>query len=206
MRSVKLAEASQKTTEETAIAAKAIADANKEAIKLAAESNITNESSLETSKQSLEAFNDMARKQLRAYVAVDAVAISCDKDSGVLTATVTVVNSGQTPAHNVLGTACLHFEPQSYTENPGLCAFDPNAGMTLASGGKRSLSGPGQPKPEEVSLYYSGQLVVWVIGQVRYKDIFEVQHVTNFRFVQMNPKTPLALIQLGVATTGNESD
>lgn len=209
--SVALSMSSQKTSDETLQATKSIAqatqktaeanqkvaEATQKALEFAAQANITSEKALGLN-------NDTAKKQLRAYVAVENASITYDEKTHIFHGNVIVINSGQTPAHNVAGTACLHFEPRQFKGDLGLCAFDRQSGFTMASRVEQTFPCDGSLRPNEIPLYYGNQITAWLAGEVRYRDIYDQEHVTKFRFVQTGPLS--SQIQIAFDLAGNESD
>ena len=124
---------------------------------------------------------NVTKQQLRAYVFVSGAQITnIIEGDGMPKATVLLRNSGQTPAHdvvNVSGVASNKYPPP-HTLN--LTISDP---VFIATARTRQTLGPGDtsisviiagsaPTPEQKAAFTDGTGVVYVYGEIRYKDVF----------------------------------
>jgi hypothetical protein len=178
-RYAEVTEASQKTTEETAKAAKEIAEANKKAIELAKQSN-------DTAQKFVQTVSDTARIQLRAYIGVDTASVTYNEQTRAFSGFVALKNTGQTPANQFSGTACIIFELPTYNGPFQLCKYDKSTQFTVASGITKALPASMPPLREtEVAEFKAGLKVMWLFGEVTYKDVYKVEHFTRFRLSQI---------------------
>lgn len=125
-----------------------------------------------------------ARRQLRAYVLVKTARVDNLAVGQVPSVTVTLVNSGVTPARDfrqwynigVDAIPCL-------MKNPSDSALEDLYAHTLAGGGEifhaRTLEK--EIPPEVMEQFTSGKAAVFFVGAVFYKDIFGKQHVTRYK-------------------------
>jgi hypothetical protein len=137
--------------------------------------------------------SDQEQRSLRAYVMVQSSEIGV-KDTGELTATITIKNFGSTPAYNVRHWACAmvnRFPDQdidfptaaeivsSYKEAPGSLIppsgtlgkqfIDPTTCM------RKAVS------PEDRAAIHAGQKTIFAIGVIKYRDAFHNEWVTDYR-------------------------
>lgn len=145
--------------------------------------------------------------QLRAYIAVQNAGLTYDEKTNSFSGVVTVDNTGQTPAHYVSGSACVKFEVPGYKGTFELCAIDPKSGFSLGSRVPQVFQGFLALQPNEVAQFKASQKVGWLVGQVRYQDVFGKEHFTNFRFYQSQAmKSGTADVVISFDTIGNDSD
>jgi hypothetical protein len=155
-----------------------------------------------------------SRAQLRAYVVVSSAGIvSADDDKETApVAVVTIQNSGQTPAHdvvNVSGIAIDLFPPP------------PTLSLTItdhdfaAVGRSRETLGPGNTSVSRVSAgrllmdeekkgIIEGVGAIYVYGEIRYKDAFGKRRWTRYRLMMGGP-VGIRGGQLAGCEEGNEA-
>jgi hypothetical protein len=135
--------------------------------------------SADTAKRTVEEMETTAQRQLRAYLAIADGSVYFIRDD-VLRAHIRIVNSGQTPAHDV--NPAIYSEirvPKDdkvfppVTPMPHKQPIAPNSEWTV--GYEIGLS------PEESQAVYEQRKLVYVWGRVTYRDIFGRSQEVNFR-------------------------
>lgn len=157
--------------------------------------------------------DDTAKRQLRAYVNVHLAKIKDPVCPGcVPSAVITLKNYGQTPAyhwqawHKVM--IAETFDKKHWTVT--------NPEALPQGGGTKGILGPGQTTdaevrnttlrltPQQVQALNDGRLTLFVFGYIRYRDAFEIQRTTTYRYIYGGP------VGLGPsfpqADEGNEAD
>jgi hypothetical protein len=119
------------------------------------------------------------RAQLRAYVFLDK--LSFEREGQALTLTFTMLNSGETPAKNVLWRSAIRFGK----EEPDFAEPSPNTPkpFVLPRGVPRDMVATTNdiPKPT-LDAYLRGDFKLWVWGFITYDDQFGRGHTTWFRY------------------------
>jgi hypothetical protein len=142
---------------------------------------------LRVARDGLEVSRDTERRQLRAYVFVAAGSVTLRDRT--LTGVVDLKNSGQTPAYDMTTISRLEirgigdpFVPGPFSKIPRSIAIL-GAGVTMNPQAELVI-----PPETTVILPYlqSGLAVVYMLGQVRYRDIFDQKWVLNFRMRSHN--------------------
>jgi hypothetical protein len=137
-----------------------------------------------------------SRAQLRAYVSVSSALITNVADgSGMLEAQVVIKNGGQTPAYDVINVSGFAAERYPPPPTPNLIISDR---QFSAPGRTRESLGPGANSisitpagrlftvPEKASLA-SGTGIIYVYGEIRYRDAFGRGHWTKYRLMMGGP-------------------
>lgn len=162
---------------------KAARDARKDAA--AQEVRFTDQ--LGVAKKQVEVAEDTARKQLRAYVHAESIAFTWMPEGHPLF-TITLMNTGQTPAINVAAGAVVKRGPVAEL-----------AGVKVPEDillGRSSLVGPGVPfatsllttGAEEVKRESIGKAnMLAVLGSIKYQDVFGRIYETEFAYFTTGP-------------------
>lgn len=138
-------------------------------------------------RQTVKTMKDTANRQLRAYVGVEKLSISPDKEKpGQNKIDTTIINTGQTPAYDVKHWQrfkVIPFPPSELT-------FPLEKPEHLSKG----MIGPGHKtyKHEKIladTNYYQsgimdGTMVMYVWGKIEYRDAFNVIQHTRYRFMR----------------------
>jgi len=154
-----------------------------------------------------------SRAQLRAYVFVSmGVVTNVVHGTGMPEAQVTIRNSGQTPAHDVI--ALSGFAIDRYPPPATLNLIISDAEFS-APARTREVLGPGGSSisvipagrmltaPEKAS-FASGTGIIYVYGEIRYRDAFGRRHWTKYRFMMGGP-VGVRGGQLTACEEGNEA-
>jgi hypothetical protein len=139
-----------------------------------------------------------AEMQLRAYVFISSAKVDVHQDSdAAIEAIVVLKNFGSTPARNVICVSGFAFSPYPIRSMPELTLTD----AAYASAARTSIDlPPGIPsvlpvsitdqrlstaaaKSEFVAGLSNGTLIVFVYGEIRYRDILGNARQTKFRFM-----------------------
>jgi hypothetical protein len=147
-----------------------------------------------------------ATHQLRAYVFVDSAEINYLEIGGTPEGKLTVRNFGQTPAYglNVMGGIAV---------GPSFDALPPGVGpaeKTVASLAPGAFTWQFHKAPtgwmltqEHMTALQNGDLTLWVYGEMRYKDAFECDRITRYRF-QTGGTSGMRGNRLAASQEGNE--
>ena len=132
-----------------------------------------------------------SRRQLRAYVVVANAGIVTDGEETAPTAVVTIKNSGQTPAHdvvNVSGIAIGLFPPPpslKLTISDNDFATEGRSRQTLGSENtsiSQTMAGR-LLTDEEKQAIIEGTSAIYVFGEIRYTDVFGKRWWTRYRLM-----------------------
>jgi len=148
-----------------------------------------------------------ARRQLRAYVFVTTAEIGDIEDPKNVHASVSIKNSGQTPAYDLINRGAITFGEARLPE--GLWAEDKDASLS------KSALGPGEVlskyfgarplTPEQRAAVRSGTHAVYVYGEILYKDAFGTRRYSRYRFMH-GGEVAVRNRQLVVCEEGNEAN
>jgi hypothetical protein len=126
-----------------------------------------------------------ARRQLRAYVFIESVEFSDIEIGASPTVVIKVKNYGQTPAYDLGQWAAVGLDTFPVPQHPP--GPLPNSDLprrALGNGDVASL----HPAPDRVPLNQAdmaaidaAQSAIWVVGEVRYRDVFRKRRYTRFR-------------------------
>lgn len=141
-------------------------------------------SSDDTFKATLTNQKQSTERQLRAYVYVKEASMIVHGDNQLWTAKVVVRNFGQTPAYGLQTTA--GFFPAAKAAKydiPGAKADLDRPPIDIAPGQEIILwpKANGPFTPEATALFNSGAWVIFIHGELKYRDAFNNPHVTNYR-------------------------
>lgn len=127
---------------------------------------------------------DTADRQLRAYVFVYAADIEGIDSANPPEAVVVIKNSGQTPAFDVLHVGGIGFG-KSFDTLSAAIPPDEITRMTLPPGGiwKNCVTAPRRLSTGEKSAIHAGTMIIFVYGEIRYKDAFDKPRFTKYRFM-----------------------
>ena len=155
-----------------------------------------------------------SRAQLRAYVVVSSAGIvSADDDKETApVAVVTIKNSGQTPAHDVVNVSGIAIDPFPPPPTLSLTITDHDF---AAVGRSRETLGPDNTSVSRVSAgrqlmdeekkgIIEGAHAIYVYGEVRYKDVFGKRRWTRYRLMMGGP-VGIRGGQLAGCEEGNEA-
>lgn len=162
--------------------------------------------SADAAEHTVSTMKDTAERQLRAYVSVDSAEI-IDLAAGLTPAARLIVkNSGQTPAYNLTGIGGIAIG-ESFEKLP------PPTGSTAMS--KSSLSAGAiadqlhqAPQPltsEAMAALIAGTVILWVYGELHYRDTFDVIRFTKYRF-QVGGTAGIRGNRMAICEEGNEQN
>jgi hypothetical protein len=148
---------------------------------------------------------DSERRQLRAYVNIEKVTITGVDIPGRAQIEIHVTNAGLTPARGVhmRGSARKDIYP---AEKPFVLSTD-------APIKSRRDVGPGHsfnPKigfnisEKQIREIEQGKYAIWMFGDIKYRDVFGVDHSTSYRFIYGGDYTKAD--RMMSCEAGNESD
>ena len=127
---------------------------------------------------------DTAQRQLRAYVSIEHAQITGINNGETPTAQLTVKNSGQTPAYDLIGIGGIAMGVSWETLAPP----DPQpfevTQASLAPGAivNQFNSAPRRLEPGEREALVNGSRTLWVYGEIRYRDTFNIERFIEYRF------------------------
>lgn len=137
-------------------------------------------------KQTNDLMKDTTERQLRAYIGVPGGTIKLLKNLDGVKAHVMVnsKNAGQTPAYNVRSWIALQIA--IYPLNKTLVQPPPDAKYPisiLSPGSEHSLFSDITITSEQLPLLGTIQATIYVYGEILYKDVFEKEWFTKYRFL-----------------------
>ena len=157
-----------------------------------------------------------SERQLRAYIYPDGTYIQLWDDMnpqplparpGCLHVTVSVKNSGQTPAHGVLHWGALtvrNVADEDQLEPPAklevVSPANVGAGVPLL---KSTWSGT--VSPADIHDIETGVKAIYVYGKVEYLDAFNKRRYTRYRLKYAGKFPPPPAVSLVICTRGNEA-
>ena len=132
---------------------------------------------------------DTTRRQLRAYVHMEAAAITNVKVGGQPKAKITIRNSGKTPAHNMVQWSNMGFDhfppkivpPDGMEKNMPSHPLAPNGAIYATPGIPIALTA------YQIDGLTKGEVAIYVVGGIRYDDVFGVTHTTTYRVFAGGP-------------------
>ncbi len=154
----------------------------------------------------VEVTRDIGMKQVRAYIGVKAMKCEWERPGDKLTLTLSVKNSGQTPAYGVSMRQTIAFGPKPLNES--LSVMDDG----LTNGGELGAS-------HEYHWPYASQIVmsqelidgiekgthaIWFSGLITYKDVWGKRRETRIR-LSMGSAEQLRFKQMGADDEGNSA-
>jgi hypothetical protein len=147
---------------------------------------------------------DTARRQLRAYVSIDLAGIR-DLSAGLTPiANLRVKNFGKTPAYDLAAIGGIAIG-KSFGQLPAPTGPTGISRSTLSIGAVSDQfhRAPRPLSPEEIAALAAGTLTLWVYGELQYRDTFNIQHITKYRF-QTGGTAGVCGDNLAVCQEGNE--
>ncbi|WP_090879057.1 hypothetical protein [Bauldia litoralis] len=155
----------------------------------------------------------MGKVQSRAYVVVKGGALKNFGEGKHAHAVVSLINSGQTPAHGVR--TKMHVGIGPYPPPTGAAFSEP---PELTDAGSDGVAGPGavlykhvtmEDHPltaPEVASITNGQQAIYIVGDVRYRDAFGKARTTRFRTMFTHRSVARDSEDIEVCDEGNEAD
>jgi hypothetical protein len=156
----------------------------------------------------LKAMQDTAERQLRAYVFAAGAKLTDFSAGKIVRASFVVKNTGQTPAYDlaVIYGMGADFRPPSEKLDVDWSAFNPPRGSV----------GPGQTthcypelskaiSQDLIDQIAAGKAAIWVWGEIRYKDAFNKDRKTRFRFIHEGATKTDPPGLMATDTEGNEA-
>lgn len=156
----------------------------------------------------------VSRRELRAYLFVDGVAIGDgthhpDRNPdlmGIVGSALGVKNSGGTPAHQVVhwsGVDIAYFDKEGEMRAPS--KLDTNFTSNVPPNGTITADRVMSRKPTQkmVAAIKAGKAAVFVFGAIEYKDVFDTSHRTDYRLYFCGAWPPPLAPNLRFSTTGN---
>lgn len=186
----------------TAWAAWAAADA----AQIARESAFASERAADSAEQSVAIAADSAQRQLRAYVSNVATAARGFGRNFHFEATVTITNSGQTPAHDVTIKLAIVVATEPFADFE-INVIGPLSKSHLAAGAQLTPFHRLEDRLDEANYQaiLAGTKTLYLFGEVDYLDVFNKPHKTRFRFFLGKDQMKHAQPVLSVCPEGNEA-
>ena len=148
-----------------------------------------------------------ARRQLRAYVFVTTADIGDIDDAQNVHASVSIKNSGQTPAYDLINRGAIDIRESPLKGD--LLPRDRDAAMSKSALGPGEVLGKhlgARPlTPDERGAVRSGAQAIYVYGEVLYKDAFGKRRYSRYRFMH-GGTAAVRNRQLVVCEKGNEAN
>lgn len=160
---------------------------------------------LRVMEETLAVARDTMEISQRAYAAVsDLNLVDAIRVGTPTTYSIDFTNNGLTPAHDVETEQSSFFHVGMLQEN-----FDYPRAQTPPSRGtwhskaafSRTLANPSNLTAEDIANYEAGRLRFYVIGRIKYRDVFGKEHQTRFCFFSR-----LGTLAFAQAETNNSAD
>jgi hypothetical protein len=163
--------------------------------------------SADAAERTVNTMKDTAERQLRAYVSIHMVEIIDVAAGFTPRANLVFKNFGQTPAYDLIGIGGMAMEVSWETLAPPSSDPIEITTTTLHSGATICQSIVGRRKliAGEREALIDGTKTLWVYGETRYKDTFNVERITEFRF-QIGGTSGINILnekQMAVSQQGN---
>jgi hypothetical protein len=157
-------------------------------------------------KRLVEGAEDTAQRQLRAYLCAVGCRMKKFEVGKEVVATVTIENTGQTPAYDTTVVTTIEFRSLPIKENLILERPTQLSRTTVGRDQKILPSAYGRRlTQEEYFAVLNGDAAIFVYGQVKYRTAFGREPTTDFRFFFDDVSLRAADGTLRVATEGNEA-
>lgn len=126
---------------------------------------------------------DSAQRQLRAYVSVETGEMEY-VNGAIANFQVIFYNAGQTPAHGFRQFVSIGVRDFPFRDKLDQTVKDPDGGVSILHPGAKVLSSIAQPVIDETMRkeVTDGRSAFYLWGSAIYKDAFDREHVTIFRF------------------------
>jgi hypothetical protein len=148
-----------------------------------------------------------ARRQLRAYVFITTAEIGDIDDSQNLHASVSIKNSGQTPAYDLINRGAITIREARLRGD--LWPEDKEASLSKTALGPGEVLGKyfsARPlTTEERAAVRSGTHAIYVYGEILYKDAFRRRRHSRYRFMH-GGEAAIRSRQLVICDEGNEAN
>lgn len=141
---------------------------------------------------------ESAEREQRAYVVAltnDRPLLSYSPSNGEYKFEIKVKNSGGTPAHHAVTRMKIHHLLESDRRGPGDERGDADPPISIGPDQEFSLMDVGGLDDRGKKFQADGSRVFWVVGEVKYDDVFNNRRFTKFRFRQ-GPSTPDSTAEL----------
>jgi len=125
--------------------------------------------------------------QLRAYIAIDGGFVQLNQN-GTVTFTVSVKNSGQTPAYEFRSWSSMEIA----TAPPFARRGESNIASIVGPGSLTHFGGAMNPAPALLNAVTANQQAIYVWGYVTYRDIFKRRRLFNYRCTMQGPTQTLS--------------
>lgn len=146
-----------------------------------------------------------AERQLRAYVFIEKAGINDFYNNARIQLNITLKNSGQTPARNVVVWANMKVADRNNPGDFGDAAVQPQNKTNLPPNGKLTTTFDMTPVPAQIqTAFANGQYWGYVWGAITYVDVFDRPQTTNFKVFARGGEGPAAL-HLSYCEDGNEA-
>lgn len=123
-------------------------------------------------------------KQLRAYVSIRAVWINPAGENGMPFVQLSIINTGQTPAHEVDIARQIFMLPHPLPQNYIMPSIQPQGIKTVIHGKDSNMAGAEGTSAlnaaQLASVQHGGKQRLYVVVTVTYRDVFTEPHFTEF--------------------------
>jgi hypothetical protein len=144
---------------------------------------------------------DAARRQLRAYVFIDKAYIKDVGNPPVTAASISIKNSGQTPAYNVQHEHFVRLDDIPPGPFPAFNQDGPKCHLSPGGMMYHLVKGNGTLGAVQRMAFNKKELAFYVFGQIIYQDCFGIKRHTNYRLMQTGGDNALRYCD-----DGNEAD
>lgn len=141
--------------------------------------------SADVAERTVETMADTAQRQLRAYVFTKLDNQFIISSNGILSVTIKIKNFGQTPAYDLVSSLIMIFRrlPINSTNKLDVPSFDSDPSKSPLAPGEfdyQDLSFKDSLSQDFISDVEAGNGAFFIIGEIKYVDIFNNPHNTKF--------------------------
>jgi hypothetical protein len=155
-------------------------------------------------EHTVDVMRDTAERQLRAYVSAVSAEIKHVEIGGSPEATVVVRNSGQTPAHRLNRMGGIGIGISFDVLAPGVGPAAKTVASLAAGGSNLQFHKANWTLTQDhMTALQNGDLTIWVYGEMNYRDVFNRDWFTKFRF-QTGGAMGIQGNRLAASEDGNE--
>lgn len=177
-------------------------------LRLMDRSMVVAEKAAKSAAESVETMQDTARRQLRAYISINAASIEFPSP-GVPKVTVSIKNTGQTPAHNVKHWIhqWIEFFPLrvDLPQPPGDLVMSCDV-MGTGATHANSITHPKMivKRDEDINIIGTPKGTIYVYGEITYSDVFGERHFSKYRYMYGGSERKTGNV-LSACPEGNEA-
>lgn len=164
------------------------------------------EESAKAASDTVKSMNDIAERQLRAYMSIDKIERTDDSSQlGIPEFNIEIINTGQTPAYEVKINFWLSFREyplELELEKPEITTFTSKGTFGTGQPGHSEIKFSRPITIDDIQMMNRGKGAFYIYGEIQYRDVFLKQWHTKFVFCYLGEK---AMPKIQIYKDGNEA-